>query len=73
MRKICPTLQTRPRPAAHVPKLALVCIVALLVFVTQSAEAQGRCGAGVDLVVQALEKMRARTAARQSWAMPTSC
>jgi hypothetical protein len=56
---ICPTLQTRSGLAAHVPRLALVFVVALFFSGVRSAEAQGRCGAGVDLVVQALEKMRA--------------
>src|ERR1700679_3189513 len=37
---------------------AIALVVAVACFVP-SAKAQGRCGAGVDLVVQALEKMRA--------------
>lgn len=36
--------------------IALACVAAV-----PSARAQGRCGAGVDLVVQALEKMRANS------------
>jgi len=36
--------------------IALVCLAGV-----PSARAQGRCGAGVDLVVQALEKMRANS------------
>jgi hypothetical protein len=61
MREFCQTLQTRPKLAAFAPKLALVCAVGLFSCVggVELAEAQGRCGAGVDLVVQALEKMRA--------------
>jgi uncharacterized caspase-like protein len=62
MKDICPTRQTRSWLAALAPKLAHVCVVALLFSGgVRSAEAQGRCGAGVDLVVQALEKMRANS------------
>ena len=38
---------------------AIILAVAFALPCTPSARAQGRCGAGVDLVVQALEKMRA--------------
>src|ERR1035441_8276681 len=38
---------------------AIVLAVAFALPCAPSASAQGRCGAGVDLVVQALEKMRA--------------
>jgi uncharacterized caspase-like protein len=42
---------------------AAFALAAVIVYlgVTPKARAQGRCGAGVDLVVQALEKMRADT------------
>jgi uncharacterized caspase-like protein len=42
-------------------RLAAIALIAALAcfFVVPAAKAQGRCGAGVDLVVQALEKMRA--------------
>ena len=59
MMNVCPILTTRSRLAAHAARVALVCAAAL--FFAGRAEAQGRCGAGVDLVVQALEKMRANS------------
>jgi Caspase domain len=59
MRDVCQTRRTRPRPAAHASKLALAFAAMLFLFEGVHAHAQGRCGAGVDLVVQALEKMRA--------------
>jgi hypothetical protein len=65
MKTIRQNPQTRFRHAAHVPTLALVCAVVLLFSGARSAEAQGRCGAGVDLVVQALEKMRADSSASE--------
>jgi Caspase domain len=58
----CQPPETRSRLAALAPKLALGW--AVMLFLSGSArsqEAQGRCGAGVDLVVQALEKMRANS------------
>jgi uncharacterized caspase-like protein len=48
------------RIAATALTIALACC-----FVVPSAKAQGRCGAGVDLVVQALEKMRADSSASE--------
>jgi uncharacterized caspase-like protein len=49
----------RPSPANW--RLAAIAItsIALACLAAPAAQAQGRCGAGVDLVVQALEKMRA--------------
>jgi Caspase domain len=66
MRTTCQPLPTRSRVAVFVPRLALAC-AAMLFFSggVRSAEAQGRCGAGVDLVVQALEKMRADSSASE--------
>jgi hypothetical protein len=65
-RNIYPTLQTRLRHTALAPKLALVCVVTLLFAGgVRNAQAQGRCGAGVDLVVQALEKMRANSSSSE--------
>jgi uncharacterized caspase-like protein len=55
-------MRNPPKPATrHVPATALILAFALLA--APSARAQGRCGAGVDLVVQALEKMRADSTA----------
>jgi len=48
------------RLKAIVISIALVCFLCV-----PSAKAQGRCGAGVDLVVQALEKMRADSSASE--------
>jgi uncharacterized caspase-like protein len=40
--------------------LTTICLMALVLFgLVQSSKAEGRCGAGVDLVVQALEKVKA--------------
>src|SRR5260370_41503059 len=52
-------MSTTPSPAIW-RQAAIALTVALVLFSGASgARAQGRCGAGVDLVVQALEKMRA--------------
>jgi len=60
VRHIFSTMQMRSRLAAIVPRVAIACAtLVLLCGGVPSARAQGRCGAGVDLVVQALEKMRA--------------
>lgn len=60
VRHIFSTMQMRSRLAAIVPRVAIACAaMVLLCGAVPSAQAQGRCGAGVDLVVQALEKMRA--------------
>lgn len=62
MRTTLQAPETRSRLVAFAPKPVLVC--ALLLFFSSgisNAQVQGRCGAGVDLVVQALEKMRANS------------
>ena len=64
MRKTRRSPKTRPSLAALAPKIAFVFALVLLPAL-RSAEAQGRCGAGVDLVVQALEKMRADSSAAE--------
>jgi len=51
-------MRTQSSPATW--RLAAIAATALVLFAGPPvARAQGRCGAGVDLVVQALEKMRA--------------
>src|ERR1039457_6921620 len=52
-------MRTRPSPGTW--RMAAIALTIALAWplVATSARAQGRCGAGVDLVVQALEKMRA--------------
>src|SRR5258708_35569941 len=51
-------MRTQSSPA--ILRLAAMVATALALFAgAPVARAQGRCGAGVDLVVQALEKMRA--------------
>jgi hypothetical protein len=67
VRDIYQTLQMRLRLAALTPKFALAFAVVLFSCIggVRRAEAQGRCGAGVDLVVQALEKMRADSSASE--------
>jgi uncharacterized caspase-like protein len=60
LRNVFFIVQTRSTLAAFAPRLAVACLAAVFVCGgVRSARAQGRCGAGVDLVVQALEKMRA--------------
>jgi uncharacterized caspase-like protein len=52
-------MDMRPLPATRRLRAIAAAIALVCVFASNSAHAQGRCGAGVDLVVQALEKMRA--------------
>ena len=53
-------MRTQSRPANRSLAAMVIALLAFACFVVPTgARAQGRCGAGVDLVVQALEKMRA--------------
>src|ERR1039457_2081580 len=58
-------MRMKPSPANR-RLTAIALMIALSFFAgVPSAKAQGRCGAGVDLVVQALEKMRADSSASE--------
>ncbi len=58
-------MRMKPSPANR-RLTAIALMIALASFAgVPSAKAQGRCGAGVDLVVQALEKMRADSSASE--------
>ncbi|MGD0796256.1 MAG: caspase family protein [Acidobacteriaceae bacterium] len=54
----------RPRPSTAIGRTAALAVALAWAWLgARPAAAQGRCGAGVDLVVQALEKMRADSTA----------
>ena len=66
MKIFCSNLPKRLRLSAFRLRLAPICAtLAILLAMIPPARAQGRCGAGVDLVVQALEKMRPDSSASE--------